>query len=188
MARPRMRKYGALPVLIALLVGSGVLRLGIGISSAIASEPPTRATNAGAAVCEPGLAAPVAEALKQREEAIGTREVEVAERSRLLELAETRIDDRIAALQAAEAALADTIALADGAAEDDLSKLTAVYEAMKPKDAARLFETMDPDFAAGFLGRMRPAAAAGVLAGMSPEFAYSVSVLLAGRNVNVPKQ
>ena len=80
------------------------------------------------------------------------------------------------------------MAYADTAAEGDLARLTAVYENMKPKDAAALFEEMDPDFAAGFLGRMRADSAAGIMAGLSPPVAYSVSVLLAGRNANVPKK
>ena len=75
-----------------------------------------------------------------------------------------------------------TLALADGAAEADIERLTAVYQAMKPKDAAALFETMAPEFAAGFLGRMPPEAAAAILSGMSPEAAYGVSVIVAGRN------
>jgi flagellar motility protein MotE (MotC chaperone) len=79
------------------------------------------------------------------------------------------------------------LALADGAAEDDLVRLTAVYEAMKPADAAALFQTMAPEFAAGFLGRMRAEAAAAVISGMTPESAYSISVLIAGRNALVPK-
>jgi flagellar motility protein MotE (MotC chaperone) len=58
---------------------------------------------------------------------------------------------------------------------------------MKPKDAAALFEEMDPGFAAGFLGRMRAVAAASVMAGLSPQTAYSVSVIMAGRNANAPK-
>jgi flagellar motility protein MotE (MotC chaperone) len=51
-----------------------------------------------------------------------------------------------------------------------------------------LFETMAPDFAAGFLARMRPEAAAAVLSGMTPGAAYTVSVLLAGRNALVPRE
>ena len=79
------------------------------------------------------------------------------------------------------------LALADGAAEKDIQKLTAVYQAMKPKDAAALFETMSPEFAAGFLGRMPPEAAAAILSGMSSEAAYGVSVIVAGRNAAAPK-
>jgi flagellar motility protein MotE (MotC chaperone) len=47
---------------------------------------------------------------------------------------------------------------------------------------------MDPVFAAGFLGRMRSDAAAAILAGLPPELAYSISVVLAGRNASVPTE
>ena len=105
-----------------------------------------------------------------------------------LALAESAIASRLAEMQSVEAKLAATLSLADGAAEKDLARLTAVYEAMKPKDASALFETMAPEFAAGFLGRMRPDAAALVMTGLSPKAAYGISVLLAGRNALVPKE
>ena len=57
---------------------------------------------------------------------------------------------------------------------------------MKPKDAAALFEEMSPEFAAGFLGLMRADAAALIMTGLEPTTAYSISVILAGRNANVP--
>ena len=66
--------------------------------------------------------------------------------------------------------------------------LVATTTATKPKDAAALFETMDPSFAAGFLSRMPADAAAGVLAGLSPEAAYTISVVMAGRNANAPQE
>jgi flagellar motility protein MotE (MotC chaperone) len=104
-----------------------------------------------------------------------------------LDLAEAAITARLADLATAEADLKATLSLADGAAENDLARLTAVYESMKPADAAALFTAMAPEFAAGFLGRMRPETAAAVLSGMAPETAYSISALIAGRNALVPK-
>ena len=112
----------------------------------------------------------------------------MADRKAALALAEAAISKRMAELVAAEARLKATLALADGAAEDDLLRLTTVYETMKPKDASALFAAMDAEFAAGFLGRMKPDAAAAILAGMQPEAAYAVSILLAGRNALVPKE
>ena len=50
-----------------------------------------------------------------------------------------------------------------------------------------MVEAMKPEFAAGFVGRMRPDAAADIMAGLKPEFAYSISVILAGRNANAKK-
>ena len=80
------------------------------------------------------------------------------------------------------------MATADKAAENDIGRLTAVYENMKPDQAAALFRLMEPSFAAGFLGRMRPDSAAAILAGLEPDLAYSISVVLAGRNADVPRE
>ncbi len=91
-------------------------------------------------------------------------------------------------MQAMEDELRSTLALADKAAENDIAGLTAVYQAMKPKDAAALFETMSPEFAAGFLGRLPPDSAAAILSAMSPEAAYGISVIVAGRNVGAPTE
>jgi len=104
-----------------------------------------------------------------------------------LSLADQAINKRMAELQVAEDSLKKTLSIADGAAEKDLARLTAVYEAMRPADAANLFQTMAPEFAAGFLGRMRPETAAAVLAGMKADKAYTISVLIAGRNATAPK-
>ena len=113
------------------------------------------------------------------------REREAETRLAAAELAEERARATLVELQAAERALRATIALADGAAEGDLARLTAVYENMKPQQAAPLFQQMTPGFAAGFLGRMRPDAAAAILSGLEPEAAYAISVILAGRNARV---
>jgi flagellar motility protein MotE (MotC chaperone) len=104
-----------------------------------------------------------------------------------LSLAEEAIKKRTEEMTAAETELKKTLQIADGASEADLTRLTAVYEAMKPADASKLFTEMAPEFAAGFLGRMTPAAAAAVIAGMDPGKAYSISVLIAGRNALAPK-
>lgn len=124
--------------------------------------------------------------LKVREDNVSQREFEVLQKTALIELSETRIREQLAQLEEAENQLRSTIALADRAAEDDLARLTAVYENMKPKEAAGLFEEMSPDFAAGFLSRMRPDAAALILAGLQASTAYSISVVMAGRNAEVP--
>ncbi|MGQ0609653.1 MAG: MotE family protein [Paracoccaceae bacterium] len=130
----------------------------------------------------------LAAALALRAAELDNRQALVDERMAALALAETALDARIAEMDASETRLRETLALADGAAEQDIARLTAVYEAMKPKDAAALFETMEPEFAAGFLGRMRPEAAAQVLSGMRPETAYAISALVAGRNALVPRE
>ena len=129
------------------------------------------------------------EALDAREAAMDARmgEAETVAAARMAEVDEARAELRamLGELEAAEARLDAAIARASGAAEDDLARLTSVYESMAPKDAGALFETMEPGFAAGFLGRMRPEAAAEVMAVMTPERAYAVSAIIAGRNARV---
>jgi len=175
---------GILMILALLLGSSGALRVGAGVGAAMAEG----ATAAGTAPLDcPLPPAAVAAALVGREAEVKQRETEMADRMAALALADEAINKRMGELQVAEASLKKTLSIADGAAEKDLARLTAVYEAMKPADAAALFQTMAPDFAAGFLSRMRPEIAAAVLAGMKPDMAYSVSVLIAGRNATAPK-
>lgn len=180
---------GALVILALLFACSGALRMGAGVGVALAGGPdmPVDGAVAPPLSCpEPPLA--LAEALTKRADQIASQEAALADRMAALALAESAVEARIAEMAKVEAQLAQTLSLADGAAEDDLVRLTAVYEAMKPKDAAALFETMAPEFAAGFLGRMRADAAAAVMTGLSPDAAYGISVLLAGRNALVPKE
>lgn len=182
---------GVLFFLAGLMIASGVIRVGLGLTEARAVTPPLQ--NEKVELPQPPQSCPappaaLIEALNQREARVAVREAALEDRLAALALADEVLTRRIKDLEAAEAKLSATLTKADGAAEGDLTRLTTVYEAMKPKEAAALFETMAPEFAAGFLGRMRPEAAAAVMSGMTPEAAYTVSVLLAGRNALVPRE
>jgi flagellar motility protein MotE (MotC chaperone) len=186
---------GSVLLIATLLVGSAILRIGDGAGQAIAKEsqfstliekddqPPKNARK------QPDHAelGSMLQAFQEREELISKRELQIDMRLKALSVADEQIERRLTVLQDAEESLRSVLALANTAAEDDLTRLTTVYENMKPKDAAKLFEEMEPAFAAGFLGRMRPDSAAGIMAGLTPQVAYSISVILAGRNANVPK-
>ncbi|MEM6303408.1 MAG: hypothetical protein AAF744_01735 [Pseudomonadota bacterium] len=198
--RLRRAGRGSVTVIAGLLVTSAAIRLASGVALAeddaqsVASLPAlveSRPLAAASNDAQPGASraemASLLDSLRQREAALAEKEEQIERRKMALEAADAEIMNRLAALEQAEAALRETLSLADGAAENDISRLTAVYESMKAKDAAALFETMDPGFAAGFLGRMRPDAAAAIMAGLSPEVAYSISVILAGRNTGAPK-
>ncbi len=126
--------------------------------------------------------------LLEREKAVEEREKEVTAQLQKTEKNKLQIKEQLKRLEEAEEKLKATIALANTAAEDDLTRLTTVYENMKPKVAAQLFEEMDPDFAAGFLARMKPDSAASIMTGLSSQKAYSISVVLAGRNAETPTQ
>lgn len=191
--RPRKFNRGALILVMGFFLASGLLRLGSGTGSAIAREvealrhndDPPKVMAGPACEIDEGLGELLAD-LKARKEKLDAREAKLADRMQALAVAEVGVKGNLAALIKAEQNLRDTIALADSAAEDDLSKLTSVYENMKAKDATELFEEMDPQFSAGFLARMRSDAAAAILSGLTPSKAYSISVILAGRNADVP--
>lgn len=192
----RRARRGSILLIASLLCTSALLRIAAGVDIAVAAnssaekdravqtEAPKPLANGGKDRAEMGR---LLSALQERESRLKDREQQIEARAKALSVAGEEIEQRLKSLEAAEAKLRDTLALASGAAEDDLAKLTTVYESMKPKDAAALFQTMEPDFAAGFLGRMRPESAASIMAGLPPDVAYSISAILAGRNANVPK-
>jgi len=192
----RKASRGVLFLITGFFLASGLLRLGSGTGSAIAREVQAishsgsqqeEAEPVAPAACETGEGiGELLAVLEEREARVVEQEAELDMRMRVLAAAEEGAKKNLAALVAAEQQLKETMALADTAAEDDLSRLTSVYENMKAKDAAKLFEEMDPQFSAGFLGRMRPDAAAAIFAGLTPSKAYSISVILAGRNAEVP--
>jgi flagellar motility protein MotE (MotC chaperone) len=193
MSKVKTGRAGTLLVLVALLAGSAVLRIGDETGKAIAKgldaaselRPDAAAPTAGDATTE---ASELLAVLRVRSAELDDRARRLDDRAKAIELSERQLNEKIAALVEAEENLRVTLALADGASEEDLVRLTSVYEAMKPKQAAPLFEEMTPEFAAGFLGRMRPDAAAEILASMQASSAYAVSVILAGRNATVPQE
>ena len=206
--------FRTLPLLISLFALAGVIRLGIGLGAAMAggdgAPAPTRepapaagdvapgqggatetappAAGAEAAGADAGDVAAMLIDLQERESALQARSETLEERLALLAAAEARLQAQIASLQAAESALDDMMTRADRIAAEDLAQLVAVYEAMRPEQAAQVFAEMEPSFAAGFLAQLRPATAAGILAGLEPSLAYALSATLAGRNAAVPRR
>lgn len=199
--RPR-RPRQVLPSLALLFFLAGVIRLGAGIGTALAEGPDAAAPQPLAALAstaqatqdrtpagapDPAGTAEILLQITRREHALREREAALAERTQLLASAEERLTLQIAALEAAERELTATMALADRAAEDDITRMVNVFESMRAEEAARVFTEMDPGFAAGFLGRLRPEAAAAIMAGLEPRQAYLLSTIVAGRNALVPR-
>lgn len=183
-------------MIAGLLVASGALRLAIEAGPALARSDETTShgdmvqedpqhQGAGNIPDRSGLHE-MLEAFRVREERLKERERLLEERTHAVEIADRAVNEKLRELVEAEAALRATLELADGAVERDIARLTAVYETMKPKEAAALFEEMAPEFAAGFLARMRPEAAAQIMTGLSPDIAYTISVVMAGRNAQAP--
>jgi len=191
-----------LPVLAGVLATGAAIKLALGLGGALAQMPgppaPVPAPTLAAALPEPappargtvppGVSPDVLIELRQRELALAERDEALGRRERELEALGTRLAAQLAELHQAEAALRATMALADQAAEADLQRLTGVFEAMRPEQAAAVIAEMDPAFAAGLIGRLAPATTAAIFAGLEPRQAYGLSAILAGRNAEVPRR
>jgi flagellar motility protein MotE (MotC chaperone) len=183
---------GTLTVIATLLIFSAGLRL-IGASTeAFALDgqngPLANATTGDAVVAQNAEMDLLLTSFQLREQKIKVEEARISARVKTLEQAERTIAEKITQLEDAEARLRELLAIASSASEDDVARLTAVYENMKPKDAAVVFEEMEPAFAAGFLARMRSDAAASIMAGLAPKTAYAISVVLAGRHSEIKRK
>lgn len=191
--RGRARTGNVSLVIALLLVTSAVVRLFDGTAQAIAKEvsglaPDLHGVPDGSAPAPSQEINALLSDLKDRSRQLDERRAALDLREKDLAAASLLVEQQMDRLATAESDLRALISLAETASEGDIAQLTSVYESMKPKEAAAVFEQMAPQFAAGFLGRMKPDAAARIFAGLQPATAYSISVILAGRNAGVPVQ
>ncbi len=104
------------------------------------------------------------------------RELEM--RERLLDTAEKKLDGRVGDLKALEEKANPAV---KAAAEETkaIKSLVIMYEAMKPKDAARVFDRLNLDVLVPVVQQMNPRKMSEVLASMSPDKAEKLTVALA---------
>lgn len=119
------------------------------------------------------------ERLGERREEIDARMRELEMRERLLDTAEKKLDSRVGDLKRLEGT-------ADGPkakpAEEEakaIRSLVIMYEAMKPKDAARVFDRLSLDVLVPVVQQMNPRKMSEVLAAMAPDRAEKLTVALA---------
>jgi flagellar motility protein MotE (MotC chaperone) len=123
----------------------------------------------------------ILERLGERREELQQRTREIEMRERLLENAERKLEGRINELKGMEDK-AEAAATKRGDTEAGaLRNLVTMYEAMKPKDAAKVFDRLSHDVLVPVVLQMKPAKMAEVLAVMSPEAAEKLTVALATR-------
>jgi flagellar motility protein MotE (MotC chaperone) len=120
--------------------------------------------------------------LQGRREQLDQRSRELDMRENLLKAAEKRLEARVAELRGMEARIkgAETKRTEDNA--NRFKGIVAMYEAMKPKDAARIFDGLDQRILVEVATNMKPQAMSAILAQMKSENAERLTVELAGRN------
>jgi flagellar motility protein MotE (MotC chaperone) len=121
----------------------------------------------------------VLERLQERRGAIDDRSRELDMRESLLQAAERKVDGRINEMKDIEGRI-DAGAKAEQAEVDkQLRTVVVMYEAMKPKDAARVFDRLKLDVLVPIATAMKPARMSEILAVMSPEAAEKLTVAMA---------
>jgi len=119
-------------------------------------------------------------AINERSAGLDDQRMQLASRTRALEVVEKRVAEEIARLEKNRKSLERILADARNESSEDMIRLVQIYASMKPKQAAVIFDEMAPQVAAAFIRRMRGNAAAFILANMDSKKAYAITLLIAG--------
>ncbi|MFC4349690.1 MotE family protein [Kordiimonas lipolytica] len=117
--------------------------------------------------------------LRQRREDLEAREQQLDLQEQLLASTEKRINDKIVQLQELEVQIKKHLRLFEEVEEKQLDSIVAVYEKMKPKDAAPRFEALALQTQVDLVTRMKPAKVAALMENMSPQKASILTTELA---------
>jgi flagellar motility protein MotE (MotC chaperone) len=123
----------------------------------------------------------ILERLSDRRQQLDARDEELAMRENLLKAAEKRVEAKVAELKALEAKVKNALDQRDETEAKRFKGIVAMYENMKPKDAARIFDRLDMKILVDVSTQMKPATMSAILAQMSPEAAERLTVELAQR-------
>jgi flagellar motility protein MotE (MotC chaperone) len=148
---------------------------------------PTKLEVAGAAIpLEPGrIASPgeraVLERLQTRRQELDTRNRELEMRENLLKAAEKRLEAKVAELKSTESRVNTAMGTRDKVGAERFKSIVAMYENMKPKDAARIFDRLDMKILIDVSTEMNPRKMSEIMAQMQPDAAERLTVELANR-------
>ncbi|HWK94313.1 MAG TPA: hypothetical protein VNR39_02720 [Pseudolabrys sp.] len=124
--------------------------------------------------------------LQDRRETLDNRNKDLDMRESLIKAAEKRLEAKVGELKDIETRIKTATDARDKEEKERLKGLVAMYENMKPKDAARIFDRLDLKVLVDLSTAMKPITMSAVLAQMTPEAAERLTVELASR-ANGPK-
>lgn len=125
----------------------------------------------------------LAETLRLRGIAVDRVLADLDRRKDDLAAAEEQLLRRLAALKQAKASMGDARAARDSGTVAGIERLIAVYDAMKPADAALILAALPPDFAAEILARVQPDAGARIIARIEPAHAAVLTAHMGSRRL-----
>ena len=120
----------------------------------------------------------ILERLQQRREELDQRARELDIRESLIQGAEKRMDAKLAELKDVEARIKVESQQKDEAETMRLKGIVAMYENMKPRDAAKIFNGLDSNVLIEVASAINPRQMADIMAQMSPDVAQHLTVEL----------
>jgi flagellar motility protein MotE (MotC chaperone) len=121
------------------------------------------------------------ERLQERRQELDSRSRDLDMRENLIKAAEKRIDAKAMALKDLQAKVDTSVGNRDAAEASRFKSIVAMYENMKPKDAARIFDRLDLKVLIEVTTQMNPRKMSDILGQMTPESAERLTVELANR-------
>ncbi|MGV8928350.1 MAG: MotE family protein [Brevundimonas sp.] len=198
-----MSKIPRLLPLIAIAIGGVVLVRAVGVAPGLfegarawaeeAAPAAGPAVAPAAAVCaltpeqlaqQAGISPAelrILQSLSSRRTELDARDSDLASMLPLLATAEQKLDARVAALEAVKNEVRVLLGQVSEQEKAENDRLVAVYSAMRPRDAARVFATLDDDVRLPVAAAMRPRSLAAVMAQMEPAAARVLTEKLARR-------
>ena len=119
------------------------------------------------------------ERLSSRRAELEQFEQDLAMRASIVDAAEKRIEERTATLAALEAQIATLVDRRQELETGQFAGIVAMYETMKPKDAANIFNNLDMDVLLRVAKTMSPRKMAPILADMQASRAQELTVKMA---------
>src|ERR1700676_1362181 len=123
----------------------------------------------------------ILERLQARRQELEARAREIDIRESLLKAAEKRIEGRVEELKAVESRISTASEQKSEADAARFKGIVTMYEAMKPKDAAKVFDRLEMPVLIEIASQIAPRKMSEVLGQMSPEAAERLTVELARR-------
>jgi flagellar motility protein MotE (MotC chaperone) len=120
----------------------------------------------------------VLRSLSERRKALDEREAGISTREAAAAAAEQRLQDQIGQLKSVESEVQTLLAAMTAQSDKRMTDLVKTYEAMKPKDAAKIFDGMEDKLLIDIAKTMKPASLAAVMSLMQPKRAETLTRML----------
>ena len=121
----------------------------------------------------------VLRSLQKRREELDGRETGIETREQAAAAAESRLQEQIAELKKVETEIQTLLTSMDAKRDERMIALVKTYEAMKPKDAAKIFDGMEDPLLLDIAKTMKPATLAAVMSTMQPKRAEALTKMIA---------